>query len=93
MCNLYSVTTNQEAIIRVARVMSYRTGNTPLLPGIFPNYSAPIVRNSDAGRGAEAGLRSITLAWAEHRWAPRVTRHPSRDQHSGGSTGLIVEIK
>ncbi len=26
------------------------TGNMPPLPGIFPDYSAPIVRNSDAGR-------------------------------------------
>jgi putative SOS response-associated peptidase YedK len=50
MCNLYSLTTNQEAIRRLARVMVDNTGNMPPLPGIFPDYSAPIVRNAEAGR-------------------------------------------
>jgi putative SOS response-associated peptidase YedK len=27
-----------------------RTGNLPAMPGIFPDYMAPIVRNTDAGR-------------------------------------------
>ncbi len=45
-----ALTTNQEAIRRLARVMVDNTGNMPPLPGIFPDYSAPIVRNSDAGR-------------------------------------------
>jgi putative SOS response-associated peptidase YedK len=27
-----------------------KTGNLPLFPGIFPDYSAPIVRNSAEGR-------------------------------------------
>jgi putative SOS response-associated peptidase YedK len=29
---------------------SDRTGNLPPLPGIFPDYSAPIVRNQPEGR-------------------------------------------
>jgi hypothetical protein len=48
--SLYSLTTNQEAIRRLARVMVDNTGNMPPLPGIFPDYSAPIARNSEAGR-------------------------------------------
>ena len=44
MCNLYSVTTNQEAIRRLFRVGRDLTGNLPPLPGIFPDYIAPVIR-------------------------------------------------
>jgi putative SOS response-associated peptidase YedK len=50
MCNLYSQTKGQQAIRELARVMHDRTGNMPPLPGIFPDYLAPIVRNSSDGR-------------------------------------------
>lgn len=50
MCNLYSLTKGQKAILELARAMHDRTGNLPPMPGIFPNYPAPIVRNSDGGR-------------------------------------------
>lgn len=46
MCNLYSATTNQEAIRALACIMSDRTGNLPPLPGIFPDYMAPIREHS-----------------------------------------------
>lgn len=44
MCNLYSMTTNQQAIRELARAMRDATGNLPSLPGIFPDQSAPVVR-------------------------------------------------
>src|SRR4051812_44760628 len=50
MCNLYSFTKGQQAIRDITRAMIDRTGNLPLFPGIFPDYSAPIVRNSAEGR-------------------------------------------
>ncbi|MCW3476270.1 SOS response-associated peptidase [Limobrevibacterium gyesilva] len=50
MCNLYSMTTNQEAIRRLFRVNVDNTGNLPPMPGVYPDYAAPIVRNSPAGR-------------------------------------------
>ena len=52
MCNLYSMTTNVEAIRRMFNVEASndRTGNLPSMPGIYPDYPAPIVRNSSAGR-------------------------------------------
>ena len=50
MCNLYSLTKGQQAIRELARAMSDRTGNLPLLPGIYPDYRAPIVRNQAEGR-------------------------------------------
>jgi putative SOS response-associated peptidase YedK len=58
MCNLYSVTKGQAAIRDFALAMRDMTGNLPPMPGVFPDYSAPIVRN------ASDGVRELALA----RW-------------------------
>jgi putative SOS response-associated peptidase YedK len=58
MCNLYSVTKGQTAIRELARAMRDTTGNLPPLPGIFPDYPAPIARS-----GAD-GVRELVKA----RW-------------------------
>ena len=46
MCNLYSITTNQAAIIALFRVMNRYVGNLQPMPGVFPDYPAPVVRNA-----------------------------------------------
>jgi hypothetical protein len=43
MCNLYSITTNQAAIIALFRVMNRYVGNLPPMPGVFPDYPAPVI--------------------------------------------------
>ena len=52
MCNLYSMTKNVDAIRQLFGVEALRdrTGNLPSLPGIYPDYPAPIVRNTGDGR-------------------------------------------
>jgi putative SOS response-associated peptidase YedK len=50
MCNLYSITTNQAAIIGLFRVINRYVGNLPPMPGVFPDYPAPVVRNAGAER-------------------------------------------
>lgn len=50
MCNLYSVTKGQTAIREAFRAMVDRTGNMPSLPGVFPDYAAPIIRTGPDGR-------------------------------------------
>ena len=50
MCNLYSITTNQAAIIALFRVMNRYVGNLASMPGVFPDYPAPVVRNAGAER-------------------------------------------
>ena len=52
MCNLYSMTKNVDAIRRLFKVAPQhdRSGNLPPLPGIYPDYPAPIVRNAGAER-------------------------------------------
>ncbi|GGF56868.1 DUF159 family protein [Azorhizobium oxalatiphilum] len=58
MCNLYSMTKGQQAIREIAKALRDTTGNLPPMPGIFPDYEAPIVRT-----GAD-GVRELALA----RW-------------------------
>ena len=38
VCNLYSITTNQAAIIALFRVINRYVGNLPPMPGVFPDY-------------------------------------------------------
>src|SRR4029079_18148820 len=49
MCNLYSITTNQEAIIRLFRVLNISVVSLAPRLGVFPYYPAPVIRNTDAG--------------------------------------------
>src|ERR1700680_880620 len=51
MCNLYSMTRNVDAIRRLFKVdpLHDRTGNLPPMPGIYPDYPAPIVRSGSEG--------------------------------------------
>ncbi len=58
MCNLYSMTKGQQAILELSRAMRDMTGNLPQLPGIFPDYSALIVRTGSDG------VRELAMA----RW-------------------------
>jgi putative SOS response-associated peptidase YedK len=43
------ITTNQAAIIVLFRVVNWYVGNLPPMPGVFPDYPAPLVRNTDHG--------------------------------------------
>ena len=47
MCNLYSITTNQAAIAALFRVINRYDGNLAPMPGVFPDYPAPVIRNTD----------------------------------------------
>lgn len=46
MCNLYSITTNQEAIRALFRVVNRYVGNLALMRSVFPDYPAPVIRNA-----------------------------------------------
>jgi putative SOS response-associated peptidase YedK len=50
MCNLYSITKSQDAIRRLFGVTFDSAGNLPSMPGVFPDYEAPVVRNHEKGR-------------------------------------------
>jgi putative SOS response-associated peptidase YedK len=50
VCNLYSIITNQAAIAALFRVINQYVGNLPPMPGVFPDYTAPVVHNDDTFR-------------------------------------------
>src|SRR3954468_5211797 len=54
MCNLYSITTNQAAIAELFRVVRRYEGNLAPMPGVFPDYPAPVIRDA-------AGEREMVL--------------------------------
>jgi putative SOS response-associated peptidase YedK len=58
MCNLYSQTTNQEAIRRLFGATRDTSGNQAPLPGIFPDMMAPVIR---AARDGEREL--LLMRW------------------------------
>src|SRR5262245_22791820 len=73
MCNLYSITTNQAAIINLFRVMNRYVGNLAPMPGVFPDYPAPVIRNSvRRHRDGDDALGHATTA---------AHRRPARHQH------------
>lgn len=49
MCNLYSITTNQAAIAALFRIINRYVENLAPMPGVFPDYPAPVIRNTDTG--------------------------------------------
>jgi putative SOS response-associated peptidase YedK len=81
MCNLYSITKNQQAIRDLADAMRDLTGNLPMLPGVF--YSAPIVRT------AVDGVRELAMA----RWGHAVADLRHRRQVSDPGITSIRNVK
>ena len=53
MCNLTSITRNQDAMRRLFAAARDLTGNLPPLPNVFPDQIAPIVRVADGERQLE----------------------------------------
>jgi hypothetical protein len=49
VCNLYSITTNQAAIIALFRVVNRYVGNLPPMPGVFPK-AMPVILTTDEER-------------------------------------------
>jgi hypothetical protein len=62
MCNPYSITTNQEAIRQLFRVVNRYVGNLPPMPGVFPDYPASVIRNAGAERELPFNRLSEDLA-------------------------------
>jgi len=77
MCNLYSMTSSQQAIRDLTRSMRDNLGNLPPLPGIYPDYAAPIVRTGEDGvremAMARWGMPSPAFALAGKKTDPGVT--------------------
>ena len=57
MCNLYSITTNQEGIIRLFRQVNRYVGNLAPMPGVFPDYPAPSFAIPTRAKAEDVSIR------------------------------------
>ena len=57
MCNLYATMQARAEVARIVRAMSDRNDNQPPMPGVFPDYPAPIVRRGPDGEREMADVR------------------------------------
>jgi putative SOS response-associated peptidase YedK len=76
MCNLYSLVKTRDEVRGLAKALRDKTGNQPPLPGIFPDYQAPIVRIEDGERiiaNARWGLPSPPFALQGRNSDPGIT--------------------
>lgn len=79
MCNLYSVTTSQDAIRQLARYTRDMAGNLPAIPAVFPDRLAPVVRT------AADGMRELVMM----RWGfPTPEPKPGEKKKSGYQTNI-----
>jgi len=76
MCNLYSITTNQAAIAALFRVVKRYVGNLAPMPGVFPDYPAPVVRNTEAG----TEITMMRLGHAAAITHPETTCHKHQER-------------
>ena len=86
MCNLYSITTNQEAIRALFRVVNRYVGNLAPMPGVFPDYPAPVIRNTDTDTRDDPDALGHAAATAHRRAAGH-----ERPQHVIAALARLVE--
>ena len=70
VCNLYSLNKNKNTVATMFRVAHNRTVHIDPLPGIFPNYTAPVVRHAADGE-REMALMSWGFPLLQAGKAPR----------------------
>jgi putative SOS response-associated peptidase YedK len=57
MCNLYAMTRGRSEAAALALAMTDRNNNQPPMPGVYPDYPAPVVVKGDDGRREMRDLR------------------------------------
>lgn len=76
MCNLYSLNKPRDYVVGLAKALRDLNNNQPPMPGIYPDYDAPIIRNQDGGRimaNARWGMPSPVFALKGRNSDPGVT--------------------
>jgi putative SOS response-associated peptidase YedK len=76
VCNLYSINKTREEIRGLVKALRDITANQPPLPGIFPDYEAPIVRHQAGERiiaNARWGMPSPVFALKGRNSDPGIT--------------------
>lgn len=56
MCNLYAVMRSRAEVAKFARALRDHNNNQPPMPGVFPDYAAPVIL---LGEGGEREMRNL----------------------------------
>ncbi len=91
MCNLYNITTNQIAILQATRAMIDSLGNLEPSLDIYPDYKAPIVRNTPAGR--EAAMVRWGLPTSRQALFQSATRRAEKLRAKGNDVDFVELIR
>ena len=83
MCNLYSIITNQAAIIAHFHVINRYVGNLPPMPAVFPDYPSPVVRSTNSG------AEMVTMRWDMP--SPPLTGGAPQDQAGRSNRGTTLD--
>ena len=81
MCNLYSMVRTRDEVRFFAKALRDLTSNQPPLPGIFPDYQAPIVRIVD-------GVREVANA----RWGMPSPAFVLKGRNSDGGIANVRNV-
>jgi putative SOS response-associated peptidase YedK len=73
LCNLYSIITNQEAIRALFRKVNRYVGNLAPMPGVFPDYPAPVIGPAATADEAEMLLMRWGMPPPPRTGGPPVT--------------------
>ena len=84
MCNLYSITTNQAAIIALFRVINRYVGNLAPMPGV----SAALPKTDVYRTSSQGGLFVFNSGFASMNQASRRRSRPLK----GLSTAIVMEF-
>lgn len=88
MCNLYSHTKGPAAVLALARALRNLAGNLPPQTGIFPDYTAPIVRTGPDG------VRELVMArWGMPSSQLALTQAATRRADKLRAKGKQVDFK
>src|ERR1700677_2836899 len=80
MYNLHNIPTNQAAIVALFRIISRYVGNLQPMPGVFPDYPAPVARKTipgsksrdrQEGRGLVRNQRRTSAVRVRRAYGPR----------------------
>ena len=89
MCNLYSLNKNKNTVATMFRVAHNRTVHIDPLPGIFPNYTAPVVRHAGDGE-REMALMSWGFPLLQAGKAPRRVTNVRDDKILTSWNGMTI---
>lgn len=86
MCNLYGLTKGQAAINALVRDMMDLTGNLPPMPGIFPDYPAPVIRNAAGG-----GREMVMVRWGMPSSSQAIFQDASKRANKLRAKGQVID--